>query len=425
MPTEEAFTAAEIAAYCTARLPDLKQTISGEWRGPCPIHQGGRDSFAVDPETGRWFCHSKCGRGGGLISLEMELGETDFKSAKAEVLRISGRVHYAASKTLKKAFPQVADYSWTFLDQRIHEFAEEHHVKYVASYAYRYPDRRFAYVKVKFKAADGKKTFQKYAPTEKGGWTSPSTAGVPALLYNAHLLHCAESADVFSDQLRAAARQFYGAPFREFVRRLSGRSEQIVEKIRQLRSQFMERCVPEGATGEVKRAAGRFALIGIAGELATRWNLTGWDKGEALRAAERLFNEWRKRRGTTGSFDELAMIQQVRRILETATVDSKNSRRMAIRITRCANALAFADPIRAPRRPNISCSRRPSKRNCVQDLTSVRCARHCTGMITWSERIRTGLSSPVNCQGSQQRCECTASEPQSSDKQKREFQRVQ
>lgn len=316
MPTEEAFTAAEIAAYCTARLPDLKQTISGEWRGPCPIHQGGRDSFAVDPETGRWFCHSKCGRGGGLISLEMELGETDFKSAKAEVLRISGRVHYAASKTLKKAFPQVADYSWTFLDQRIHEFAEEHHVKYVASYAYRYPDRRFAYVKVKFKAADGKKTFQKYAPTEKGGWTSPSTAGVPALLYNAHLLHCAESADVFSDQLRAAARQFYGAPFREFVRRLSGRSEQIVEKIRQLRSQFMERCVPEGATGEVKRAAGRFALIGIAGELATRWNLTGWDKGEALRAAERLFNEWRKRRGTTGSFDELAMIQQVRRILE-------------------------------------------------------------------------------------------------------------
>ena len=203
-------TPVEVAAYYAARIADLKQRDSGEWRGRCPIHLGDRDSFAVNPKTGEWYCHSECGRGGDMINLEMELSATDFKSAKAAVLLMTGRVNRTASKRLKKAFPEIADYSWTFLDQRIQQFSEEQDVAYVASYAYRHSDGRFAYVKVKFRTTDGNKTFQKYAPTEKGGWTTPAKAGIPRLLYNSDLLADADEIHLCNGEKAANAGRKLG-----------------------------------------------------------------------------------------------------------------------------------------------------------------------------------------------------------------------
>ena len=79
---------AEVATYYAARAPEVKQVDSSEWRGPCPIHLGDRDSFAVRRETGEWFCHSECARGGTIIGLEMALAELDFKDAARKVRAI-------------------------------------------------------------------------------------------------------------------------------------------------------------------------------------------------------------------------------------------------------------------------------------------------------------------------------------------------
>jgi hypothetical protein len=85
------FTPAETSAYYQARVPMLKRD-GMQWRGACPIHHGENDNFAVDSATGRWFCHSACGRGGDILSLETELtGNDDFQAMKAEVFRIIGR----------------------------------------------------------------------------------------------------------------------------------------------------------------------------------------------------------------------------------------------------------------------------------------------------------------------------------------------
>src|ERR1035438_5073071 len=84
------FTPVEVAEYYRVRLSKLNQR-GAEWRCPCPIHKGTRDSFAVDPESGRWNCHSTCGRGGDILALEQELFTPDFKAAKAEAFRIVGR----------------------------------------------------------------------------------------------------------------------------------------------------------------------------------------------------------------------------------------------------------------------------------------------------------------------------------------------
>jgi KaiC/GvpD/RAD55 family RecA-like ATPase len=84
------FTASEVAAYCRVRVPGLKK-IGAEWRGPCPVHGGKDPNFAVDPQTGMAMCHSRCGRGFDIISLEMALRRVEFVPAKLEVFRIVGR----------------------------------------------------------------------------------------------------------------------------------------------------------------------------------------------------------------------------------------------------------------------------------------------------------------------------------------------
>jgi len=60
--------------------------------GACPIHHGKGDNFAVEPDTGRWFCHSTCGRGGDILELEAALTGGDFPTRKAEVFRVVGRM---------------------------------------------------------------------------------------------------------------------------------------------------------------------------------------------------------------------------------------------------------------------------------------------------------------------------------------------
>jgi hypothetical protein len=86
-------SAAEVDRYYAYRVPDLKRGRTHEWRGRCPIHKGDRrDSFAVNPNTGLWNCHSECGRGGDIIEFECSLTGAGFKEAKAEVFRIFGRV---------------------------------------------------------------------------------------------------------------------------------------------------------------------------------------------------------------------------------------------------------------------------------------------------------------------------------------------
>jgi hypothetical protein len=84
------FTPNEVSIYYAARVPALNQRGS-ELRGPCPIHQGHGENFAVESDTGRWYCHSRCGKGGDILDLEMALTGVDFKTAKSDVYQLIGR----------------------------------------------------------------------------------------------------------------------------------------------------------------------------------------------------------------------------------------------------------------------------------------------------------------------------------------------
>jgi uncharacterized protein (DUF927 family) len=129
-------------------------------------------------------------------------------------------------------------------------------------------------------------------------------------------LHGAESAGVFSDQLRSAAHENYGAVFIDYVRWLVKNPKKAAKFVRDEQAWFQETFVPQGSSGEVRRAADRFALIGAAGQLATWRGLTGWGEEESRSVAERMFQEWLRNRGIIGPSDANAGVQAVLSFIE-------------------------------------------------------------------------------------------------------------
>jgi putative DNA primase/helicase len=128
-------------------------------------------------------------------------------------------------------------------------------------------------------------------------------------------IHNAPSADAFARQLSDSARRFYGTPLQAFLELIVNDKPAAVRRLQTHRDSFLAKTTLAKCSGEVSRAAMRFAIIAAAGEVATEWGLTGWLKEEANQAAERCFHEWVKARGTKGASDIEAAISQVRSFL--------------------------------------------------------------------------------------------------------------
>jgi len=97
----------------------------------------------------------------------------------------------------------------------------------------------------------------------------------------------------FADALKQATGNHCGQAGPAFV-------EAVVRDERDLPELYAKACKIPGFTGRdgvEGRAASVFALLGLAGELATEYKITGWDEGEAINAALLGFELWREFRG--------------------------------------------------------------------------------------------------------------------------------
>lgn len=128
-------------------------------------------------------------------------------------------------------------------------------------------------------------------------------------------LHDYATGSEFAKALDRAVRRYYGTAFHAFVAELAANQEAIPELVREAQSKFEAHCLNDAAHGQARRVAGRFALVGAAGELATKWGITGWEPGEAMRAARTCFDAWLSRRGGQGNQEEKAMLRQVREFI--------------------------------------------------------------------------------------------------------------
>ena len=119
-----------------------------------------------------------------------------------------------------------------------------------------------------------------------------------------------------ADTIKDAARSAYGTAGPEFVRRLlASGGEHLVVWAKGMLDNITRKLVEPGASEQIARAAKKFALIGVAGELATHMGVTPWAKGGAFKAASSAFERWLEVRGGAGSHEARQAIEQVRLLI--------------------------------------------------------------------------------------------------------------
>jgi putative DNA primase/helicase len=119
----------------------------------------------------------------------------------------------------------------------------------------------------------------------------------------------------FARVLDRALRQCYGTAFPAFLDALVRQQGEIADTLREARKAFARRYLSEEASGQARRVADRFAMVGAGGELATKMGITGWQGGAAILAAGACFESWLSQRGGEGNQEERAMLAQVRGFL--------------------------------------------------------------------------------------------------------------
>lgn len=120
----------------------------------------------------------------------------------------------------------------------------------------------------------------------------------------------------FSNTLIRASSEVYGTPSRAFIEWLCADIDRAIAAARLIQEEMLADIVPSDADGQVKRAAGRFALVAAAGELAIHAGVLTWEPGEACRAATACFKAWLEARGGSGPGEIRDGIDQVRLFLE-------------------------------------------------------------------------------------------------------------
>jgi uncharacterized protein (DUF927 family) len=114
-----------------------------------------------------------------------------------------------------------------------------------------------------------------------------------------------------------ATKAHHGAVGTEYLARLTDDQKQVVDFLTDGVAKFLKQNVPQSKNGggQVERVARRFALIGLAGEAASLYKLTGWEKGAALDAAAICFASWLVHFGG-GNREEQTLLSQVKEFFE-------------------------------------------------------------------------------------------------------------
>jgi putative DNA primase/helicase len=108
-------------------------------------------------------------------------------------------------------------------------------------------------------------------------------------------LHGCPSGSALSEAIKRAAVKHFGHAGRRFLQRLTHDPRDLTEVLERIKA--LPEFAADRGEGQEKRGSARFALVALAGEVATEYGLTGWSEGEAIRAAAAAYTAWCGMRG--------------------------------------------------------------------------------------------------------------------------------
>jgi putative DNA primase/helicase len=141
----------------------------------------------------------------------------------------------------------------------------------------------------------------------------PSDAGKGMGIFE-HL-HDETDPKAFAERVESMAAKFYGHAGTAFVEWLCKSQYHSSETLRARLKQIHNEIAPQSAPAQIRRVVDRFALVALAGELATEAAITGWKNGEATVAAFTCLIAWIDSRGGLANRDELDVVRHVREMV--------------------------------------------------------------------------------------------------------------
>ena len=130
-------------------------------------------------------------------------------------------------------------------------------------------------------------------------------------------LDAGETAAGRSEAIKTAAKAHFGHAGPLFLEKLIGDREALLRKAREYREMFRAEALRNGDSGQIARAADRFALIAAAGELAAELGIVPWKWGDALEAVQFVFERWASDFGRKGLREDRQIIERLADFVQT------------------------------------------------------------------------------------------------------------
>lgn len=128
-------------------------------------------------------------------------------------------------------------------------------------------------------------------------------------------LHGFGTGTQLSDHLKLQATKHHGVIGRAYLERLTRDETVFTDRLETFKKMEVF-TIFDDVGGQAKRAATRFALIAMAGELASEYGLTGWAAGEATEAAAVGLAIWLENRGSSDNQETKAVLDAVQDFID-------------------------------------------------------------------------------------------------------------
>lgn len=128
-------------------------------------------------------------------------------------------------------------------------------------------------------------------------------------------LHGFASGQQFADTLCDRVARFHGTAFRAWLAFLTHDQDASTTLARELLRRYQTALMPENAGNQVQRIVARFALLAVAGEMATLQGITGWQEGTAYGAVQICLHAWLNERGHIANQEDEGVLAQIKRFI--------------------------------------------------------------------------------------------------------------
>lgn len=131
-------------------------------------------------------------------------------------------------------------------------------------------------------------------------------------------LHDCKDGAALSRRIVNSIQHAHGTAGPAFIEAIVGKLDVLPGMIDEMRKEFIAEVlgVNEMNHGQVIRVAERFALVAVAGELATNLGITGWHPHDAENAVKSCFTAWFESRESSADLETPAILSQVKAFFE-------------------------------------------------------------------------------------------------------------